>query len=140
MTQPEEPKDIKNNNFDAVDELVIPLVEEEININKQQVLTGKLFVDRKTEVKSIPINEKLISRKANVEHVAINKYVDVIPQSRDEAGVTVIPVYEEHIEIIKKIYLKEEIRISSQEEIVNYESEESLRYQTISINRTSTDE
>lgn len=140
MTEPDEPINIKNEPFEAADELIIPLAEETLNINKEMVLKGKLFVDRKTETKTVPITQKLLSHTARVQHVPIEKYVDEIPLQRTEAGVTIIPVYEEHIEIIKRIYLKEEVRIESQEEVLNYETEETLRYQTISLNRTSIDE
>ena len=121
------------------EELVIPLMEERLEIDKQQFIKSQFHVERKTESKQVEINESLISRQAEVKHVSIGKYVDVIPTVRDEAGVKIIPVFEEHIEIVKRIYLKEEIRIESHEVINEFKSEETLKYQTVSHKRISTD-
>ncbi|MBT0721349.1 DUF2382 domain-containing protein [Rosenbergiella collisarenosi] len=121
------------------EELVIPLMEERLEIDKQQFVQSQFHVERKTESKQVEINESLISRQAEVKHVPIGKYVDIIPTVRDEAGVKIIPVFEEHIEIVKRIYLKEEIRIESHEVINEFKSEETLKYQTVSHKRISTD-
>ena len=121
------------------EELVIPLMEERLEIDKQQFIKSQFHVERKTESKQVEINESLTSRLAEVKHVPIGKYVDVIPEVRDEGGVKIIPVFEEHIEIVKRIYLKEEIRIESHEVINEFKSEETLKYQTVSHKRISTD-
>jgi len=138
MSSEHNPEKISTPNSQA-EESIIPLHEERIEITKQPVVVSQLQVDRRTETKQVTINEPLISRQANIEHVPIGKYVDIAPEVREENGVKVIPVFEEHIEIVKKIYLKEEIRIESHEVVEQFKSEETLKYQTVSHKRISTD-
>lgn len=131
--------DIKSTPNDKPEEFIIPLAEERIEIEKKQYVKSQFKVERKTEVKKIAINEQLISRQAEIKHVPIGQYISDIPQVREENGVKIIPIFEEHIEIVKKIYLKEEIRIESHESVNEFKSEETLKYQTVSQKRISTD-
>lgn len=121
------------------DKEIIKAYEERLEINKQWQKSGELTVERKTEVKRVEIKDTVNHATAKIETVPVGKYVDHIPEQRQESGVLYIPVYEEHIEIVKKIYLKEEIKITHQEQSSDYYSEEQLRYQTIYVTRTSTD-
>ncbi|WP_250318678.1 DUF2382 domain-containing protein [Rosenbergiella gaditana] len=131
--------DIKSTPNEQPEEFIIPLAEERIEIEKKQYVKSQFQVERKTEVKKAPINEQLISRQAEIKHVPIGQYISDIPQVREENGVKIIPIFEEHIEIVKKIYLKEEIRIESHESVSEFKSEETLKYQTVSQKRISTD-
>lgn len=131
--------DTEQQNLFVEEELIIPRYQEEILVSKQQQVTGQLHVERRTEEKVIPVKATLLSNKAEVDVLPIGKYIDAIPTSREEEGVTVIPVYEEHIEIIKKIYLKEEIRIRQAEQKHNFEGQEIVKQQIIEITRKSTD-
>jgi len=121
------------------EEFIIPLVEERIEIGKTQYIKSQFQVERKTETRKVDIDEQLISRQAEIKHVPIGEYISDIPRVREENGVKIIPIFEEHIEIVKKIYLKEEIRIESHESVSQFKSEETLRYQTVSQKRISTD-
>lgn len=121
------------------EEFTLPLVEEQIQVEKKQYVKSQFYVERKTESKTVDINEKLISRQAEIKHIPIGKYISDIPEVREENGVKIIPIFEEHIEIVKKIYLKEEVRIESRESVNDFKSEETLKYQTVSQKRIPTD-
>ncbi|WP_241587191.1 DUF2382 domain-containing protein [Rosenbergiella epipactidis] len=138
MSSDKQPE-IKNTPNEQPEELIIPLVEERVEIEKKQYVKSQFQVERKTETKKVDINEQLISRQAEIKHVPIGHYISDIPQIREENGVKIIPIFEEHIEIVKKIYLKEEIRIESHESVNEFKSEETLKYQTVSQKRISTD-
>jgi len=131
--------EIKNTPNEQPEDLIIPLVEERVEIEKKQYVKSQFQVERKTETKKVDINEKLMSRQAEIKHVPIGQYISDIPKIREENGVKIIPIFEEHIEIVKKIYLKEEIRIESHESVNEFKSEETLKYQTVSQKRISTD-
>ncbi|WKX27981.1 DUF2382 domain-containing protein [Tatumella ptyseos] len=135
----DKPPEINNTPNEQPEELIIPLVEERIEIDKKQVVQSQFHVERKTQTKKVDIDEKLISRQAEIKHIPIGKYISDIPQVREENGVKIIPIFEEHIEIVKKIYLKEEIRIESHESVNEFKSEETLKYQIVSHKRISTD-
>jgi len=138
MSSDKQPE-IKNTPNEQPEELIIPLVEERVEIEKRQYVKSQFQVERKTEIKKVDINEQLMIRQAEVKHVPIGQYISDIPQIREENGVKIIPIFEEHIEIVKKIYLKEEIRIESHESVNEFKSEETLKYQTVSQKRISTD-
>jgi len=138
MSSDKQPE-INNTPNQQPEELIIPLVEERIEIDKKQVVQSQFHIERRTETKKVDIDEKLISRQAEIKHVPIERYISDIPQIREENGVKIIPIFEEHIEIVKKIYLKEEIRIESHESVNEFKSEETLKYQVVSQKRISTD-
>ena len=46
-----------------------------------------------------------------VERVAIGCYVDVVPPSRQEGDVLVVPIVDEVVLVEKRLLLREEIRI-----------------------------
>ncbi|WP_214213071.1 DUF2382 domain-containing protein [Rosenbergiella australiborealis] len=136
----EHPPEITNTPDENSEEQIVPLAKESIEVTKQQYVKSQFHVERKTESKQVPINESLMSQYAEIKRVPIGEYINSPPEVREENGVKIIPIFEEHIEIIKKIYLKEEIRIESHHVINEFTSEETVRYQTISEKRIFTDE
>ena len=115
-------------------ELTIPRVAEFLEIGKEQIRKGQVHVHRSTVSKQVPVNMKLLQRKADIEIIPIGKFVNEVPQVRQENGATIIPVYEERVEGIKKIYLKEEVKISTQETESDFQEEVEVKEHVININ------
>jgi len=60
---------------------------------------------------SMNIDEALFSDDVSVERVPVNRIVEVLPETRQEGDITIIPVVEEVITIEKRLLLREEVRI-----------------------------
>ena len=97
---------------DVVDVVTIPVVEEQLVVDKINVQTGKIVVTKSINSEQEEIKIPLTAETTSVERIPLNEYVDSIPQTRIEGNVTIIPVVKEVLVVEKKLLLYEEIRIT----------------------------
>jgi uncharacterized protein (TIGR02271 family) len=96
----------------AADELVVPVVEERLEVGKRQWETGGVRVHVGVRQREEVVDEPLVREEVHVERVPINRPVDGVPGVRQEGGVTIVPVVEEVLVVQKRLMLKEEVRIT----------------------------
>ncbi|QCR38589.1 hypothetical protein C1N62_20250 (plasmid) [Nissabacter sp. SGAir0207] len=118
-----------------VEEASIPLAQEKLDVTKQQVVSGRVTVTRKTVHHEHPINEMLRHEQVEVQRVPKGERVDTMPTIREEDGVTIIPVVEEEIEVIRRLVLKEELHIKKVAIHKPFQDSVTLRSQEVSIDR-----
>jgi uncharacterized protein (TIGR02271 family) len=86
------------------EELVIPVVAEELTIEKQRVARGKVRVQKRVETTEEVVDAPGVHEEIVVEHIPVNKLVEgAAPQTRDEDGVLVIPLIEEVLVVEKRL-------------------------------------
>ena len=90
---------------------VVPILAEELSVAKEVVETGRVRLNVVTRTHEELVDEMLTDEIAEVEHVAIGKPVDSMPQVRREGDTTIVPVVEEEVVVQRRLVLKEEIRI-----------------------------
>ncbi|MEE1610429.1 YsnF/AvaK domain-containing protein [Microvirga sp. CF3016] len=90
---------------------VIPLVEEEVRLDKRTVTTGRVRVRTTTEVETELAKATLDGETVEVTRVPIDRMVDRAPDIRTEGDVTIIPVLEEVLVVEKRLVLKEELHV-----------------------------
>jgi stress response protein YsnF len=73
----------------------IPLVEEELRVDKQPVTAGKVSVHTVVDAFKEVVRETLESERVEVSRVSINREVQTAPAVRTEGDVLIIPVLEE---------------------------------------------
>ena len=117
----------KESENQAVDKRTIPVVEEELQVNKRTVETGITRVTIKVNTAEQLIEEPLAKQKVVVEHVAIDRFIDHPVETRTEGDVTIIPIMEEVLVVEKKLRLKEELHIRRQTETVMHRQKEAVR-------------
>ncbi|MBI0539465.1 DUF2382 domain-containing protein [Roseomonas sp. KE2513] len=88
-------------------EEVIPLVEEVLRLSKRTVETGRVRVSLTTET----VEETLRSRRTEIERVPVGREVKEVPATRQEGDVMIVPVVEEELVVVRRLVLKEEIRL-----------------------------
>ena len=90
---------------------VIPLVEEELRVDKRQVVTGRVQV--KTVVDSFEklARATLEGEEVEVTRVPVNTELATAPTQRTEGDVLIIPIVEEVLFVEKRLVLKEELHI-----------------------------
>jgi uncharacterized protein (TIGR02271 family) len=91
--------------------LVIPLVEERVSATKREVETGRVRVHTRVEEREEIVRAELARDRVEVERVAIDQEIAVIPSVRQEGDVTIVPVVEERLVVQKKLFLVEEVRL-----------------------------
>jgi stress response protein YsnF len=100
---------------DGQDQLKIPVVREEVRVEKRLVDTGRGVRIHKT-VAELPcqIDERLLRDEVEVSHVPVDRIVplDAAPATRYEGETLVVPILEEVLVVERRVRIKEELRIT----------------------------
>lgn len=100
---------------EQANQIRIPLVEEQLQVSKRLVETGKgVRVHKAVSEQAQIVDLPLIHDEITVERVAIGAVIsgEVLPAVRHEGDTMIVPVFEEVLLIKKQMRLKEEIRIT----------------------------
>ena len=116
------------------DDLVIPLAEERAVLSKDNVATGRVHVSTKVEQRVVHVDDTVRRTSVSVQHVPFNTFVDVEPQTREEDGVLIIPIVEEVL--VKRLLLKEELRITRTSALEPVERDVTLRVMHADVQRS----
>jgi uncharacterized protein (TIGR02271 family) len=113
----------------------IPVVKEELDIEKRQVETGKVRVRKVVREYEEVVDEPLVDTHVEVQRVAVNTYVDDPAPARREGETTIIPIHEEVTVVEKKLLLKEEIHITRSKTIREEPTTVTLRSEEAIVER-----
>lgn len=99
----------------TTEEVVIPVVAEEITLETQRIPHSKVRIHKKVEARQQSVSTPAMYEQLVIEHVPINQYVEgASPREREENGVWIIPILEEVMVSTTQLLLKEEIHIMKQ--------------------------
>lgn len=90
---------------------VVPIVVEEVTIEKKVVETGRVHVRTVVDEFEKTVSDTLSGSVVDVSRVPIGKFVDVAPQTEQRDDLTIIPVFEERLVIEKRLFLVEEVHL-----------------------------
>lgn len=125
-----------------IEEVAIPIVEEQVHVGKREVRGDRLRVTTHTDLVEEHVSETLRTDAVQVTRVPVNRTLTVgepAPAIRTEGNVTIIPVIEEIVVVEKRFVLKEEIHILREVTTETVEIPVTLRKQRAVIDRTSAD-
>ncbi|WP_225984438.1 YsnF/AvaK domain-containing protein [Noviherbaspirillum aerium] len=114
-----------------------PVMEEELQVDKQLVDTGRgVRLHKTVSEHTEKIEQRLMHDELVVEHVPLGRVVSgEAPQSRYEGNTLVVPVLEEVLVVQKQLVLKEEVRITRKQRPVDAAQEVSLRSEQVRVER-----
>src|SRR4051812_16898692 len=121
-------------------ETVIPLAEERVTVAKREVETGRVQVALTTETETVIARETLRGRRIEVERVPVGRTLpegEPPPESREEGDTLVIPVVEEVAVVVKRLVLREEVRLRFVTTETPFEEAVSVRRQKATVDRTA---
>ena len=116
------------------DDLVIPIVEECPVVSKEEVATGQVHVSTRIEERVMRVVDTIRKTEVEVERVPINQFVEIEPQRREEDGVLIVPVVEEVL--VKRLFLKEELRVTRMSTLEPIERDVTLRAMHADVQRS----
>ncbi|MFM7360672.1 MAG: YsnF/AvaK domain-containing protein [Cyanobium sp.] len=120
--------------------LVIPVVEETLEVSRERVETGRVRISKSVESREEVVDEPLNREKIRVEHVPINQVVSGdIPQIREEGDVTVIPILEERVVTRTELVLVEEVRVHRERSEYRDPQRITLRKEVVAVERFGED-
>ena len=93
------------------DDAVVPLLREEVVIEKRQVATGKVRIQTVSDSFEQIASASLQEEQVTVTRVPIDRVVTKAPAVRTKNGVTIVPVLEEVMIVEKRLVLREELHI-----------------------------
>ena len=92
---------------------VIPLVAEQIDVQKRRVETGRVRITKSVEVDEQVIDVPLQKEEVVVERVPVERFVTEVPAVRHEGDTMIVPVMEEVLVVEKRLMLREELRLTT---------------------------
>lgn len=93
------------------DEVIVPVIEEELATGVRAVKTGAVRVDKRVEKRTRRISAPILHEDVEVRRVPINRVVEEAPKSRRRGDTIIVPVVEEELVVTKRLILKEEIHL-----------------------------
>lgn len=118
---------------------VIPLVEETLRVEKEEVVTGRVRVRTVTEETDHIVGQDLDTENVEISRIPINREVAEAPAIRQEGDVTIISLVEEIIVVTKKLVVTEEVRIRRIRSSEHVETTINLRKQSAVVERSDGD-
>ena len=95
-------------------EVVIPLAKEAVTVSKREVETGRVQVALTTDTQTVIVRETLRGRRVEVERVPVGRTLaegEAAPVPHEEGDTLVIPVVEETAVVVKRLVVREEVRL-----------------------------
>ena len=119
------------------DRATLPRVEEQVEIGKRVVETARVRIRKRVETRNETLDLTGWRDTVQVEHVPVGRVVDSAPPVRHEGDVTIVPVLEEVVVTVRKLFLKEELHISTRREMRHERRTVRLRRERIEVDRVA---
>jgi uncharacterized protein (TIGR02271 family) len=130
------PLEQDSNLYTASSEIVIPIIDEQLQVHTEWVETGRVRVSKQVHEETQTIDVPVTHEVVDVERVAINRVIDEVPLSRQEGDTLILPVVREEVVTSIRLVLVEEVRITRRQEQAVDQQTITIRHETISVDRS----
>jgi len=114
-------------------DLSFSLAEEQLKADVYETQIGSVAISKRTEVLPVEGAIDVQHDEVKIEHKEVNEPVADAEQPWYEGDTLVVPVYEEVLVTEKRLYLKEEIRITRVKETEQVKVQDTVRRQVIDV-------
>jgi len=114
-------------------EVVIPIVEERLIPDKQQVELGELRIHKYVDQREEAVKQDVTRDDLVIERVPVNRAIEEAVSTRYEGEWMVIPIMREVLVVRKQLMLTEEVRISKREVTEKQEVREVTRHERLEL-------
>jgi uncharacterized protein (TIGR02271 family) len=122
------------------EKMVVPIVAETFEVQKQLVETGKVRVSKFVREEEQHLNIPLLHEEVEVERVAVNRPLSGPVEVRYEGDTMIVPVVEEILVVEKRLVLKEELHIRKRQVETTQTYRDTLRHEEVVVDRLPADE
>ena len=116
----------------------ISVIEEKLSIEKRLVFDGRVEVRSHTDNVKKQLKASISRERVDVQRVPFDVVVDVAPQVRVEGDLMIVPVLEERLVVVKRLFLVEEIHIRKTTSSETERVDAVLRKQRVTVERKET--
>ncbi|WP_235548303.1 YsnF/AvaK domain-containing protein [Noviherbaspirillum sp. Root189] len=123
---------------DSPTQMTLPVMEEELHVDKRTVDTGRgVRIHKTVSQREQTIDQPLMHDELLVEHVTVGRVIaeETPPQMRYEGDTLIVPVLEEVLVVKKQLMLKEEVHIRRQQRSVTDPQRVILRSEQVTVER-----
>jgi uncharacterized protein (TIGR02271 family) len=113
--------------------IVVPVLTEELEVQKQQVETGKVRITKVVHEHETVVDEPLLRDNVTISRVPMQRVVEGPIHVREENGTTIISVVEEVLVVEKRWMLREEIHIRKRHTETHQPQHITLRSEEVQI-------
>ncbi len=117
----------------AGENLVVPIIEEELVVSKRTVDTGGVRIRKTVQEFAQTVDQPLTHDEVQVERIAMNQVLNDPAQLRYEGETMIIPVMEERLIVQKQLILTEEIRVTKRQVVNSQPQQVMLRREEIAL-------
>lgn len=117
------------------EQVVIPVVQETLEVEKRSVETGKVRVKKTVKQRREEVNPSLWQETAKIERIPVNRVLDRPAEIRQEGDVLIVPIMEETFVVEKRLVLKEELRITRERAETHHPVEVTLLHEEVQVER-----
>lgn len=118
--------------------VAIPLAQEELVVGKRVVETGRVRVRTEIDEREELVRDTVSQSHVDVQRVPVNVEVDRIPEPWTDGATLVIPITEERLVVRKALFVTEEVRVTRQTRVEEYEKPVTLRRERAVVERDAT--
>ena len=93
--------------------IVIPAISEEVQVNKRQVETSRVRIQKVIHEHQEQVDIPLLQEAVEITSVPINRAVNSPVAVRQEGETLIVSVLEEVLVVQKQLWLKEEVHITT---------------------------
>jgi uncharacterized protein (TIGR02271 family) len=119
---------------------IIPVIEEELDVQKRVVETGKIRGTKVVHEHETLVDEPLFRDEVEVERVRIDRVVDTPVPVRYEDDTMIVPIMEEVLVVEKRLVLKEELHIHKRRVETHQPQQVTLRREEVRVERLESTE
>lgn len=121
---------------ETVESVVVPVVQEDLNIEKRKIETGRVRLTKTVREREVVVEDPFMREEVEIERVSIDRFIEQPIEARYEGETLIIPVLEEVPVVVKRLKLKEELRITRQQIRTPHSQSVRLRSEEVTIERT----
>lgn len=118
------------------EEITLKLHAEQLAVSKR-VRRTLVCATRTASVRRETVSAELSHEHIVVDRVAVGRVVASAPPIREEGDVTIMPVVEEELVVVRRLILKEEVHLRRVRSVTTHSESVALRKQSVSVSRTA---
>lgn len=119
------------------EKIVLPLHTEDVSVKRRTVKRDVRVRVQSTSHEQL-VDEPLTHEKVEIERIAINRPIDVVPPVREEGDLTIISVVEEILVVERRLMLKEEIHLRRVRTTIRHRETITLHDEEVVVERAET--
>ena len=120
--------------------MVIPVIEEEVKIEKHIVPTGKVNITKRIREREEVVDVPRYRGEVSINRVPVNMFVEEHPPIRQEGDTMIIPIVQEQMVMVKKLLLVEELHVQNRVIETHHPQTVTLLKEEVEVRRTAQNE